>query len=227
MLVSLVIPTLNEEKAINNCITTIFGVFATRKIDGEVIVSDNSSDRTAEIAKSLGARVVIPPRLGYGHSMLYGINQAQGEYIVMGDADRSYDFSIIPELIEPLVQGKADLVIGSRLKGDIKKGSMPLLHRYVGNPMITYILNKKLGTNISDAHSGIRAFTKEMWDKIDTRLIPEDFCSEMLKQFAINKARVTEIPIAYHPRDGNVKSGTIVHGYRCFKFLLVHVVMGK
>lgn len=227
MLVSVVIPTLNEERSINNCVTTIFGVFATRNIDGEVVVSDNSSDRTAEIASKLGARVVTPPRLGYSHSMMYGINQANGKYIVMGDADRSYDFSIIPELIDFLIKDKADLVIGSRLKGKIHKGAMPILHRYIGNPLITSILNKKLGTKITDAHSGIRAFTKEMWDKIDTRLIPEDFCSEMLKQFVINKARVTEIPIAYHPRDGNVKAGTILHGYRCFKFLLTHVVMEK
>jgi glycosyltransferase involved in cell wall biosynthesis len=225
--VSVVVPTMNEAKSINNCITTIFGVFATRHIVGEVVLSDNSSDRTPDIACSLGARVVVSPILGYGHALLYGINHAQGKYIVLGDADRSYDFSIIPELIEPLIKGEADLVIGSRLKGDIHKGAMPILHRYIGNPLITYILNKKLGTHITDAHSGIRAFTKEMWDKIDTTLIPEDFCSEMLKQFVINKAKIVEIPIDYHPRDGNVKAGTVLHGYRCFKFLLVHVVMDK
>lgn len=221
-LVSIVLPTLNEEKAINNCLTTIFGVFATRNINGEVVLSDNSSDRTPHIAKSLGARVVIPPIMGYGHSILYGLNQAKGDIIVLGDTDRSYDFSIIPELIAPILNDKADMVIGSRV--DIKNGAMPLLHRYIGNPLITYILNKKLGTHLKDAHSGVRAFKKQVWDLIDTTLIPDDFDSEMLKQFVKIKARITEIPISYYPREGKVKANTILHGYRCFKFLLKHVV---
>jgi glycosyltransferase involved in cell wall biosynthesis len=218
---------MNEANSINNCLTTIFGVFSTRNIDGEAVLSDNSSDRTPEIAQSLGARVVVPPRLGYGHSLLYGMNHAQGEYIVLGDVDRSYDFSIIPELIKPLMEGKADLVIGTRLKGDIKKGAMPFLHRYIGNPLITRILNWKLGTKVTDAHSGIRAFTKKMWDEIDTSLIPDDFCSEMLKQFVYKKARIWEIPVSYFPRDGHAKAGTIVHGYRVFKFLAVHIILEK
>lgn len=225
--VSVVLPTMNEDKTINNCLTTIYGVFATKKIDGEVVVADNSSDRTADIAKSLGANVVIPPRLGYGHALLYALNHAKGKYIVMGDVDRSYDFAIIPDLIKPLIEEKADLVIGSRLKGVIKSGAMPLLHRYIGNPLITYILNKKLGTNISDAHSGIRAFTKTMWDSIDDSLIPEDFCSEMLKQFVLKNAKIKEIPITYFNRDGRAKAGTIVHGYRCFRFLFKHIVREK
>lgn len=226
-LISVIVPTFNERKAINNCITTIFGVFATRNIDGEVIVVDNSTDNTPEIARSLGAKVFTAPKMGYGNALICGINQVQGKYVVMGDADRSYDFADIPEMIKPLIEGKADLVIGSRLKGDIKKGAMPFLHRYIGNPLITWILNKKLGTKISDAHCGMRAFTKEAWDKIDIRLIPEDFCSEMLKQFVKHQARIVEIPISYYQRDGNVKSGTLVHGYKCFKFLLVHVILEK
>ena len=225
--VSVVIPTLNEEESIKNCLTTIFGVFATRKIDGEVIVSDNSTDRTPIIAKSLGAKVFTCPKLGYGNAIIYGIQQAQGKYIVMGDSDRSYDYCYIPELIEPLVQEMADLVIGSRMKGGMRKGSMTFLHRRIGNPLITWILNKKLGTNISDAHSGMRAFTKESWNEIDTKLIPDDLCSEMLRQFVQHYSRIKEIPISYHPRDGNVKANTLVHGYRAFRFLLVHIILEK
>jgi len=225
--VSVVLPTFNEARSINSCITTIFGVFATRHIVGEVILADNSSDRTPDIACSLGARVVTPPNLGYGHALLYGMNHAQGKYIILGDVDKSYDFSIIPELIQPLRDNKADLVIGSRLKGDIKRGAMPFLHRYIGNPLITWTLNKKLGTHITDAHSGIRAFTKEMWDSIDTTLIPDDFCSEMLKQFVRHGARIAEIPITYYQREGNVKAGTMLHGYRVFSFLWNHVVLEK
>ena len=226
-LVSLIVPTKNEERAINNCITTAFGVFATRKIDGEIIVSDNSSDKTPEIARALGATVYTPKMLGYGNALIYAINQAKGKIVVLSDADRSYDLSDMPRIIEPIIKMDADLVIGTRLKGDIKKGAMPFLHRYIGNPLITYILNAKLGTQITDAHCGMRAFTKESWDKINTTLVPEDFCSEMLRQYAKQKANIVEVPISYFPRDGEVKAGTLLHGYRCFKFLLIHVVLDK
>jgi len=226
-LVSLIVPTKNEERAINNCITTAFGVFATRKIDGEIIVADNSNDKTPEIAKSLGATVFTPKMLGYGNALIYAINQSKGKIVVLSDADRSYDLADMPRIIEPIINIKADLVIGTRLKGDIKKGAMPFLHRYIGNPLITYILNKNLGTHITDAHCGMRAFTKESWDKIDTALVPEDFCSEMLRQYTKQKAVIAEVPISYFPRDGVVKAGTILHGYRCFRFLLVHVVLDK
>ena len=120
-------------------------------------------------------------------------------------------------------------VFGSvvQVKGEIKKGAMPFLHRYIGNPLITWILNKKLGTHITDAHSGLRAFTKESWDKIDTTYIPDDFCTEMLKQYAKNHARIVDVKVPYYPRDGKAKAGTLVHGFRVFKFLLVHVVLEK
>ena len=226
-LISLIIPTMNEEKAINHCITTAFGVFATRKIDGEIIVSDNSKDKTPEIAKSLGATVFTPKMLGYGNALIYAVNQAKGEIVVLSDADRSYDLADMPRIIEPIINKKSDLVIGTRLKGDIKKGAMPFLHRYIGNPLITLILNKKLGTKITDAHCGMRAFTKESWDSIDKTLVPEDFCSEMLRQYVKYNYKIAEVPISYFPRDGNAKAGTILHGYRCFKFLLVRVVLEK
>jgi len=225
--VSVVIPTMNEEGGIRECLTKILDVFDKSGIKGEIVVSDNSSDRTPQIARALGVRVITPDKLGYSNALVYGISQAQGQYVVIGDADGTYDFRIIPQLIEPLVKNEAELVIGSRFKGEIKKGAMPWLHRYIGNPLLTWGLNRKLGTRVSDAHSGARAFTKEAWDKMDLRLIAEDFCSEMLKQMARNRARIAEIPITYYPRQGKMKAGTFVHGWRCFRFLLLRVILER
>ena len=221
--VSVVIATLNEEDGIRECVEKVFRVFDEYKIDGEIIVADNSRDRTPYIALELGAKVVVPDKLGYGHALIYGVNHAQGEYIVIGDGDSTYDFNVIPQLLAPLIKGEAELVIGSRFDGEIEKGAMPWLHRYIGNPLLTWCLNLKLGTQISDAHSGIRAFTRTIWDKMDKALIPDDFCSEMLKQMAKNRARIGEIPVTYYPRKGKIKAGTLLHGWRCFSFLLWHV----
>ncbi len=225
--VSVVIPARNEEAGILDCLTKINEVFEKHKIEGEIIVSDNSIDRTPQIARALGARVVGTHRLGYGNALVFGIDQACGKYIVTGDADGTYDFGIIPQLIAPLAVNEADLVIGSRFKGEIKKAAMPWLHRCIGNPLLTWGLNLKLGTMISDAHSGIRAFTKDAWDRMDRRLIPNDFCSEMLRQMVRNRARIAEIPVTYYPRKGRMKAGTLLHGWRCFEFLLLHVFLSR
>jgi glycosyltransferase involved in cell wall biosynthesis len=221
--VSVVIASMNEENGIRDCLESISRVFRTFRIDGEVVVADNSNDRTPTIAREFGVRVVTPDKLGYGNALIYGINQAKCKYVIIGDADNTYNFNDIPRLLEPLVNGEADMVIGSRFKGNIQKGSMPWLHQYIGNPLLTVGLNFKLGTNVSDAHSGIRSFTKELWVKIDHRLIPQDFCSELLKQAVKHKARISEIPVVYHPRKGKIKAGTFLHGWRCFKFLIVNV----
>lgn len=225
--VSIVIASMNEEEGIRECFTRILKVFDKHQIDGEVVIADNSTDRTPQIAREFKAKVVTPCKLGYGYALVHGINQTQGKYVMMGDADGTYDFNDIPRFLDPLMKGEAELVIGSRFKGEIKKGAMPWLHQYIGNPLLTWGLNLRLGTKVSDAHSGIRSFTKDAWGKMDHKLIPEDFCSEMLKQMAKNKARITEIPVTYYPRKGKVKTGTLVHGWRCFKFLIFHVFMSK
>ena len=225
--VSIVMAAMNEEQGIGECLGKIFDLFKQHRIDGEVVVADSSSDKTPQIARDMGARVVTPDKLGYGHALVYGINQARGRYIVMGDADGTYNYADIPRLLEPLARGEAEMVIGSRFRGEIKHGAMPWLHRYIGNPVITACLNVKLGTHISDAHSGIRAFTREAWDRTEHKLIPQDFCSELLKQMAKNKARITEIPVVYYPRKGKIKAGTLLHGWRCFRYLAVHILLDR
>ncbi|MGB9831273.1 MAG: glycosyltransferase family 2 protein, partial [Fervidicoccus fontis] len=136
--VSVVIPSKNEEATIGICIGKIKKVFQEYNINGEIIVADNSTDSTPEIAKSLGAKVVRPDKLGYGYAYRYGFKHARGKYIVMGDADNTYDFLEMIKLIEPLRRDEADIVIGSRFKGCIKEGAMKWLHRYIGNPILTF-----------------------------------------------------------------------------------------
>jgi len=141
--VSVVIPTKNEENSIGICIEKIQRVFNEHHIDGEIIVADNSTDKTPEIAKSLGAKVIVLDKHGYGNAYRFGFEHALGDYIVMGDGDNTYDFTDTPKLLEPLKRGEADLVQGSRFKGEIKKGAMPWHHQYIGNPVLTWILKQK------------------------------------------------------------------------------------
>ena len=183
--VSIVIPTRNEEKSIGICIEKIQTVFNEHHIDGEIIIADNSTDNTAEIAKSLGAKVIVPDKLGYGNAYRLLFEEASGDYIVMGDGDNTYDFTDIPKLLESLKKGEADLVLGSRFKGEIKKGAMPWHHQYIGNPFLTWIfnLNNANKSNLSDTHSGFRAFTREAYEKMrtDLKTTGMEFASEMLE----------------------------------------------
>ncbi|NMX21183.1 hypothetical protein C5S30_01825 [ANME-1 cluster archaeon GoMg4] len=180
---SVVIPTKNEEKTIGIGIQKIQKVFNEHHIDGEIIIADNSTDNTPEIAKRLGARVVVPDELGYGNAYRFGFEHASADYIVMGDGDNTYDFEDIPRLLAPLKRGEADLVMGSRFKGEIKKGAMPWHHQYIGNPFLTWIFNRANRSNISDTHSGFRGFTREAYDKMRTDLKKTgmEFASEMLE----------------------------------------------
>jgi len=168
--ISVVIPTKNEEKTIGICIEKIQRVFNEHHIDGEIIIADNSTDNTPEIAKGMGAKVIALDEHGYGNAYRFGFEQASGDYIVMGDGDNTYDFMDIPRLLEPLKKGEADLVLGSRFKGEIKKGAMPWYHQYIGNPFLTWIFNKANKSNISDTHTGFRAFTREAYEKMRTDL---------------------------------------------------------
>jgi len=163
--VSVILPALDEERTIGECITKIQKVFHDNAINGEIIVADSSTDRTSEISSSLGAIVIRPEKNGYGNAYLTGFRHARGLYIVMGDADNTYDFLEIPKLIAPLKNG-ADFVIGSRFKGIIHKDSMDGLHRYIGNPVLTWMLNFIFHTRYSDTHSGFRAITREALDRL-------------------------------------------------------------
>lgn len=220
--VSVVIPTKNEEQAVGCCLEKVLKSFRENNIDGEIILADNSTDRTPEIAQSMGARVVTPDRLGYGYAYKYGFAQAKGKYIVMGDADNTYDFEDIPRLLAPLRDGTADMVMGSRLKGEILPGSMPALHKYIGNPMLTGFLNFFFKAGVSDSHSGFRAFTKEVYEEMHLRSTGMEFASEMIIEAARRGIRIKEVPIVYHPRIGESKLSSFSDGWRHLKFMLLY-----
>jgi len=221
--VSVVIPTLNEEETIAICINKVKKVFKENNIDGEIIVSDSSTDKTPEIAKSLGAKVIYPKKRGYGNAYIEGFNAAKGRYLVMGDADDTYDFLEIPKFLDPLKKKEADFVIGSRFKGEIKKGAMPSLHRYIGNPVLTKILNILFRTGVSDAHCGMRAFTKEAWEKVGLKTGGMEFASEMVIKASKKKIRIKEIPTTLYPRKGSpAKIHSFRDGWRILRFMMLY-----
>jgi glycosyltransferase involved in cell wall biosynthesis len=220
--VSVVMPCLNEEKTIGICIKKALDAFKRDKINGEVVVADNgSTDRSVEIAKSLGARVVHQPLKGYGNAYKKGFEEAKGEYIIMGDSDNTYDFCEIKRFVEPLKQGY-DFVIGSRLKGKILKGSMPWLHRYFGNPFLSWFLNKLYHTKISDSHCGMRSFTKDAYKKMNLKTTGMEFASEMVINASKARLKIKEIPITYHPREGEAKLNSLRDGWRHMRFMLLY-----
>jgi glycosyltransferase involved in cell wall biosynthesis len=220
--VSVVMPSKNEEEAIGRCIDEVKKVFNENHIDGEIIVADSSTDKTAEIARSLGANVITPSKMGYGNAYLEGLPAAKGEYIVIADADNTYDLSEIPRFIEPLMKGEAGFVIGNRLGGEIKKGAMSWLHRYIGNPILTKILNLLFKTNISDAHCGMRAFTREAYEEINLKAGGMEFASEMIMEAARKNLKIQEVPITYYPRSGTSKLDSFGDGWRHMRFMMLY-----
>jgi glycosyltransferase involved in cell wall biosynthesis len=220
-IVSVVIPCLNEEENIERCITQALAALSDAGIPGEVVVADNASDdRSAELAREAGARVVHEPRRGYGSAYLAGFAAARGRYIVMGDADLTYDFAEIPRFVEKLDEG-ADLVMGDRME-NIHPGAMPWLHRYVGNPILTGVLNVFFRTGVSDAHCGMRALRRDVLPQLDLRTTGMEFASEMVIRAAKAKLEIREFPIEYHPRGGESKLSSFRDGWRHLRFLLVH-----
>jgi glycosyltransferase involved in cell wall biosynthesis len=221
LVVSVVIPCLNEEENIERCVTSALEVMAEHGLRGEVIVADNASeDRSAELAAAAGARVIHEPRRGYGSAYLAGFAAARGRYIVMGDADLTYDFREIPRFVEHLDQG-AELVMGDRMDS-IHPGAMPWLHRYVGNPVLTGVLNIFFRTGVSDAHCGMRALRRDVLPRLDLRTTGMEFASEMVIRAAKERLDIREFPIEYHPRGGESKLSSFRDGWRHLRFLLVH-----
>jgi hypothetical protein len=219
--VSVVIPCLNEATSIERCVGRARQALEGQGWDGEVIVADNGSeDGSAELASGAGALVVHEPRRGYGSAYLAGFAAATGEYVVMADADLTYDFDDIPRFVEALDAG-ADLVMGDRMKG-IQPGAMPWLHRYVGNPVLTGILNLFFRTGVRDAHCGMRAVRREVLPRLDLRTTGMEFASEMVIRAGKAQLAISEIPIHYHPREGDSKLASFRDGWRHLRFLLVH-----
>lgn len=218
--ISVILPALNEETTIGMCIGKIQQVFRSMGIRGEVIVSDSSTDATPEIAQSMGAIIVHPEHRGYGYAYLEAFRYARGRYIVIGDADNTYDFLELPLLIRKLDEG-ADLVIGSRFKGEILDGAMIPLHRYIGNPLLTWVLNKVFGTDFSDTHSGFRAIRADSLKRLNLQSWGMEFASEMLIKASREGLTITEVPITYHPRGTPSKLSSYSDGWRHLRFILL------
>ncbi len=219
--VSVVIPCLNEEQNIERCVSGALDALRTAGLAGEVLVVDNASeDRSAELAAAAGARVISEPRRGYGSAYLAGFAAARGTYIVMADADLTYDFAEIPNFVARLDAG-AQLVMGNRMD-NIRPGAMPWLHRYVGNPVLTGVLNLFFRTGVSDAHCGMRALRADVLDALDLRTTGMEFASEMVIRAAKAHLEIAEVDIEYHPRGGESKLSSFRDGWRHLRFLLVH-----
>jgi glycosyltransferase involved in cell wall biosynthesis len=220
-LVSVVIPCLNEAASIERCVALALEVLERNGIPGEVVVADNgSTDGSAELAASAGARVVHEKRRGYGSAYLAGFGVARGRYIVMADADLTYDFNDIPRFVHELEAG-AELVMGDRMD-NIQPGAMPWLHRYVGNPVLTGVLNLFFRTGIKDAHCGMRALRRDVLPRLDLRTTGMEFASEMVIRAAKEDLEIHQIEIEYHPREGESKLSSFRDGWRHLRFLLVH-----
>ncbi len=220
-LVSVVIPCLNEEANIERCVRDALDALASSGLSGEVLVVDNASeDRSAELAAAAGARVIREARRGYGSAYLAGFAAARGSYIVMADADLTYDFGEIPNFVAKLNDG-AQLVMGNRMD-NIKPGAMPWLHRYIGNPLLTGLLNLFFRTGVRDAHCGMRALRADVLDTLDLRTTGMEFASEMVIRASKEHLRISEVDIEYHPRGGESKLSSFRDGWRHLRFLLVH-----
>jgi hypothetical protein len=221
VLVSVVIPCLNEAGTIEQCVKQAVETLEAAGLAGEVVVADNGSDDgSAELARRAGAVVVHEPRRGYGSAYLAGFGAAQGRFIVMADADLTYDFGDIPRFVQELADG-ADLVMGDRMD-NIHPGAMPWLHRYVGNPVLTGVLNAFFRTGVKDAHCGMRAVRRESLSALDLRTTGMEFASEMVIRAAKAGLRIEQLPIEYHPRGGESKLSSFRDGWRHLRFLLVH-----
>ena len=225
---SIVMPCLNEADTIESCIRSAQRALAENDIGGEILIADNgSTDGSQDIATRLGARVIPVAERGYGSALMGGIAAAQGRYILMGDADASYDFAEVPRFLARLREGY-ELVQGCRLEtggGTVKPGAMPLLHRVWGNPMFSAMARTWFSAPIHDVHCGMRAFTKELYQRLDQQCTGMEFASENIIKASLLGARMTEVPITLRP-DGRVSHPphlrTFRDGWRHLRFYLMY-----
>jgi glycosyltransferase involved in cell wall biosynthesis len=222
MELTVLIPCLNEERTIGTCISKAIKCMNDYGIDGEVLVADNgSTDNSVAIAEQLGARVVHVKRRGYGSALIGGIRAAKGRYCIMGDADESYDFSLLMPFVDRLRAGY-DLVMGNRFKGGIEHGAMPPLHRYLGTPVISFIGRTLYHNDIGDFNCGMRGFNRQRIIDLNLSSTGMEFASEMIIQCAINRYLITEVPttLSVDGRDRKPYLNTWSDGYRHLRLLL-------
>jgi len=222
--VSAVIPCLNEELTLGLCIDKAFRGFAELGVRGEVVVADNgSTDKSVEIAQQLGARVIHERRKGYGAALLRGIAEARGEIVVMADADDSYDWTAVAPFVRKVREGY-DLVMGNRFQGGIMTGAMPKLHRYLGNPVLSWIARRAFRTDIGDFHCGMRAFTRAAFQKMQLQTTGMEFATEMVANASHQGLRIAEIPVVLYPdkRNRPPHLRSFRDGWRHLRFILTY-----
>jgi glycosyltransferase involved in cell wall biosynthesis len=220
---TVVMPCLNEERTVGTCVQKAVRTMRELGIAGEVVIVDNgSTDGSVAIASAAGARVVYHPLKGYGNALRRGFAEARGQFIIMGDCDDSYDFTDLKRFVERL-RGGADLVMGNRLKGDIKPGAMPWLHKYVGNPCLSWFLNLLFKTGVGDSHCGMRGFRKDAVAKMNLQMPGMELASEIVIKSSLAKLKIEEIPITLWPdgRDRRPHLRSFRDGWRHLRFMLM------
>jgi glycosyltransferase involved in cell wall biosynthesis len=219
--ISVVLPCLNEEASVSACIVSIRDVLDQLGKPYEVIVADNgSTDASVQVAGAAGARVVHEKVPGYGSACRAGLRAANGRYVLWGDADGTYDFSSIPDLIA-LLEAGADVALGNRLAGDMEPGSMPWTHRRLGTPFLTGAVNLLFGAEIGDINCGIRAVSRAAYLKVDPQATGMEFASELLVKAIQHDLSIAQIPVPYRRRSGGeVKLRTFADGWRHLRFVV-------
>jgi glycosyltransferase involved in cell wall biosynthesis len=221
---TVVMPCLNEAETLAVCVDKAMAALRENNIAGEVVVADNgSTDGSQQIATDHGARVVNVPIRGYGAALNAGILAAQGKYVLMADADDSYNFAHIPRFLEQLRNG-ADLVMGNRFAGGIGPGAMPPLHKYLGNPVLSWMGRTLFHTPVGDFHCGIRAFSRSAYESLALRTTGMEFASEMVVKASLQKQNIVEVPTTLQ-KDGRSRPPhlkTWRDGWRHFRFLLLY-----
>ena len=224
MELTILMPCLNESRTLKTCIDKAMKFLKDNNIDGEILIADNgSTDGSQDIAKNAGARVVDIPEKGYGAALIGGCNAAFGKYVIMGDSDDSYDFLNLMPFVEKLREGY-ELVMGNRFKGGIEKGAMPPLHKYLGNPVLSFIGRVLYRSNIKDFHCGLRGYNRESIMKLNLHTTGMEYASEMVVQATLHKLKICEVPTTLK-KDGRDRPPHLrswSDGWRHLTFLLMH-----
>jgi len=221
---TIVMPCLNEAETLERCIVKAKGYLERSGIAGEVVIGDNgSTDGSQEIARKAGARVVDVPRRGYGAAIMGAVEAAKGKYVIMGDSDDSYDFTNLDKYVEKLREGN-DLVMGNRFKGGVQPGAMPFLHKYLGNPVLSFIGRLFFRSDIGDFHCGLRGFRQDLVSRLGLQTTGMEFASEMVVKSTLFKVKIAEVPTTLAP-DGRSRPPhlrTWRDGWRHLRFLLIY-----
>lgn len=222
--ISVVMPCLNEEETVAACVRKALGWLEASGLTGEVIVVDNgSTDDSARLAGEAGARVVNESRKGYGAALRRGFSEATGDWLIMGDADDTYDFSDLADMVTPLAQDY-DFVVGNRFGPRLAPGAMTWSHRYIGTPILSFLLRVLTGLKLTDSQCGLRAFTRSALEKLDLKTEGMELASEMIVKAKRRSLRTYEVPISYGERLGETKLNTIRDGWRHLSYLIRETV---